>query len=380
MNTGPAPGSDPIEDDARLWRVVDVFRFAALGYAVALHATAQDDYLHPWWAWGVLGVLAAWTVFLAVRPGRETAVMVIDLALAGSSVLATRALDAPERIQAGAQTLPSIWPAAAVLAWAIWRGWRGGLVAALVIAVTDVAEIGGFSQMSANGTVNNIVLLILSGLIVGYAVEVLRAGQTQLTAAAAQQAATAERERLARDIHDSVLQVLGFVHRDGTERGGAAGDLARLAGEQEARLRALISNGSPAPTLVGEADLRAALSRHAGVRVSISCPALPVLLPAGQVAALTAATAAALDNVRQHAGEQARAWVLLEDEPEQVTVTVRDDGPGIEPDRLEAARLAGRLGVSASICGRIKEIGGTVEFVCMPGEGTEVELRVPRAG
>ena len=373
-------GSDPVEDDARLWRVVNVFRVAALCYAIALHAGAQDEYAHPWLAWAVLGVLTAWTAFLTLRPGRETVVMVIDLALASASVLATRALDAPERIDAGAQTLPSIWPAAAVLSWAIWRGWRGGLLAAVVVAVMDVAEVGGFSQMSAAGTVNNIVLLILAGLIVGYAVEVLRAGQAQLTAAAAQQAATAERERLARDIHDSVLQVLGFVHRDGTERGGAAADLARLAGEQEVRLRALISNGSPAPNLVGEADLRAALSAQAGVRVSISCPAEPVLLPAGQVAALTAATAAALDNVRQHAGEQARAWVLLEDEPQQVTVTVRDDGPGIAPDRLEAARLAGRLGVSASICGRIKDIGGTVEFVCIPGEGTEVELRVPRAG
>jgi signal transduction histidine kinase len=266
-----------------------------------------------------------------------------------------------------------------VLGWAIWRGWRGGLVAALVVAASDVIEIGGFARMSASGTVNNIVLLILAGLIVGYAVEVLRAGQAQLTAAAAQQAATAERERLARDIHDSVLQVLGFVHRDGTQRGGAAADLARLAGEQEARLRALISNGAPGPTLSGEADLRAALSRHAGARVNISCPAEPVLLPAGQVAALEAATAAALDNVRRHAGDEARAWVLLEDEPDRVTVTVRDDGPGIEPDRLEAARAAGRLGVSASIRGRIEEIGGTVEIVCPPGEGTEIELRVPRA-
>ena len=380
MNTGPAPGADPAEDDARLWRVVDVFRVIAVVYAVALHVNAQDGYTHPWLAWGVLAVLAGWTAFLAARPDRETAVMLVDLALATAAVLATRVLDSPERIDAGAATLPSIWPAAVVLSWAIWRGWRGGLLAAVVIAVSDVAEIGGFSDMSLTGTVNNIVLLLLAGLIVGYAVEVLRAGQAQAAAAAAQQAATAERERLARDIHDSVLQVLGFVHRDGTQRGGAAADLARLAGEQEVRLRALISNGASAPVLDGEADLRAALTRHAGTRVSISCPALPVLLPAGQVAALEAATAAALDNVRQHAGEQAQAWVLLEDELEQVMVTVRDDGPGIAPDRLEAARAAGRLGVSASIRGRIREIGGTVEFICTPGEGTEVELRVPRAG
>jgi len=382
MNTGPAPGADPAEDDARLWRVVDVFRVTAVLYAIALHLNAvkDDGYAHPWLAWAVLAVLAGWTAFLAVRPAREPVVMLVDLALAASAVLATRVLDSPERIEQGASTLPSIWPAAAVLGWAIWRGWRGGLLAAVVIAAADLAEIGGFGQMSLTGTVNNIVLLVLAGLIVGYAVEVLRAGQAQAAAAAAAQAATAERERLAADIHDSVLQVLGFVHRDGTQRGGAAADLARLAGEQEVRLRALISNGASAPTLDGEADLRAALTRHAGTRVSISCPALPVLMPAGQVAALEAATAAALDNVRRHAGEQAQAWVLLEDEPKQVMVTVRDDGPGIAPDRLVAAQAAGRLGVSASLRGRIREIGGTVEFVCTPGEGTEVELRVPRAG
>jgi len=367
-------------DEARLWRIVDVFRIAALGYAVGLYAAAQDDYIHRWGGWAVLAGMAVWTALLTFRPGRESVVMLTDLALAAGSVVATRWFDDPARIQDGAQTLPVIWPAAAVLGWAVWRGWQGGLLAALVISVADLVELGAFAAWSKNNTGNNIVLLILAGLIVGYAAEILRAGRAQMAAAVAQQAATAERERLARDIHDSVLQVLGFVHRDGTERGGAAADLARLAGEQEVRLRALISNGPAAPTVAGEADLRAALTQHAGVRVSISCPARPVLLPAGQVTALEAATAAALANVAQHAGEQARAWVLLEDEPDRVTVTVRDDGLGFTPDRLEAARVAGRLGVSGSIRGRIAEIGGTVEFVCMPGEGTEVEMRVPRAG
>jgi len=363
-----------------MWRVVDVFRIAALGYAIGLHAAAADQYLHPVPAWMVLAAMAGWTALLTIRPGRETVVMLVDLALAAGSVLATRLFDDPDRIASGAQTLPVIWPAAAVLGWAVWRGWRGGLLAAVVVAVADLVELGHFSAWSQNNTGNNIVLLILAGLIVGYAAEVLRAGRAQLAAAVAQQAATAERERLARDIHDSVLQVLGFVHRDGTQRGGAAADLARLAGEQEVRLRTLISNGPAASAVAGEADLRAALSQHAGVRITVSCPPGPVLLPAGQVIALEAATRAALDNVSQHAGEQARAWVLLEEEPTRVTVTVRDDGHGTTPERLEAARAAGRIGVSGSIRGRIAEIGGTVEYFCTPGEGTEVEMRVPRAG
>jgi hypothetical protein len=58
---------------------------------------------------------------------------------------------------------------------------------------------------------------------------------------AAQLEATAERERLAGAVHDSVLQVLALVQRRGAEIGGPAAELGRLAGEQEAALRALVA-------------------------------------------------------------------------------------------------------------------------------------------
>ena len=83
--------------------------------------------------------------------------------------------------------------------------------------------------------------------------------------------------------------------------------------------------------------------------------------------------------MRRHCGERARAWVLVEDEPGLVTVTVRDDGPGIGAGRLAEAAAAGRLGVSQSICGRLRDLGGSVTISSRPGEGTEVELRLPRA-
>ncbi len=49
-----------------------------------------------------------------------------------------------------------------------------------------------------------------------------------------------ERARLARAVHDGVLQVLALVQRRGAELGGDAAELGRLAGEQEAALRSLI--------------------------------------------------------------------------------------------------------------------------------------------
>jgi signal transduction histidine kinase len=59
-------------------------------------------------------------------------------------------------------------------------------------------------------------------------------------------------------------------------------------------------------------------------------------------------------------------------------VSVRDNGPGISPGRLEAARAEGRLGVSESIQGRVSDLGGTASLVSAPGQGTEWEITLPK--
>jgi signal transduction histidine kinase len=195
------------------------------------------------------------------------------------------------------------------------------------------------------------------------------------------EAASRERDRLARGIHDSVLQVLALVQRRGAEVGGEAAEIGRLAGEQEAALRALIAadgdGGGPA-LASGDLDLRALLTQEASASVSVVTPAGPVLLPAHEAREVTAAVHAALDNVRRHCGGTARAWVLVDDEGEAVTVTIRDDGPGIRPGRLALAAADGRLGVSQAICGRMRDLGGSARVTSTPGTGTEVRLWLPR--
>ncbi|GAA4604631.1 signal transduction histidine kinase [Actinoplanes octamycinicus] len=202
-----------------------------------------------------------------------------------------------------------------------------------------------------------------------------------------QEAAAAERERLARPIHDGVLQVLALVQREGADLGGNGARLAALAAEQEAALRNLLSSGgslagpassgSPSRSASG-GDLRATLLALSGPAVEVAAPATPVVLPATAVAEVTAAVQAALDNVRRHAGAGARAWLLLEDEGDGVRVTVRDDGAGFGSDRLAEAARAGRLGVAQSMRGRISDLGGTTTIDSAPGAGTEVEFWLPR--
>ncbi|MEV0154418.1 DUF5931 domain-containing protein [Micromonospora sp. NPDC050686] len=375
-----------------LWRAIAVFRFASLGYVGLLAVRHGDRYAHPLVAGGVLLLMLAWTGVTAVgyaRPaGRRWPLLLADL----GAVLAVMAVSpwviGRAALAAGVPTLTVAWLAGPVLAWAVSGGRRRGAMAALLLGGADLATRERIGQSSLTG----VILLLLAGVVVGHVARLAVTAEGRLQRAVELEAATRERERLARGIHDSVLQVLAMVQRRGAHLDGEAGELARLAGEQEAALRALIAGAArkEGPPLNafgcsggpgnhpdgGEVDLRALLGPYASALVSVATPATPVPLPAAVARELVAATAAALDNAARHAG--GRAWVLVEDEGETVTVSIRDAGPGIPAGRLAEAAAQGRLGVAQSIRGRVSDLGGTVRIDAGPGAGTEIELTVPR--
>jgi signal transduction histidine kinase len=369
-----------------LWRALTGYRLLTAAYAIGLCVLAYDHYVRPYLAVGYLAVLVVWTLATVTRTMSAARCrypfLVCELTIALTGIVLTRFTEPMERVMNGINTLPSIWSAGAVLGFAIKGGWRWAAGASALVGVANLVERGAPSR----DTVHNVLLVCVASIAIGYVVEVARASERTLARALQIEAATRERERLARDIHDSVLQVLAMVQRRGSTLGGEAAELGRLAGEQEVALRALVSGGAvpsarrPGAEPLGDdpCDLGKLLSVHASAWVTISAPGTPVLVPQDAARQLSAAVGAALDNVRQHAGEDARAWILLEDEPGVVLVTVRDDGPGIPAGRLAAAEAEGRMGVALSIRGRMGELGGTAELVSVPGQGTEVELRVPK--
>jgi signal transduction histidine kinase len=401
-----------------LWQALTAYRVLTLVYALCLFVWSFHDYDHPLGAAAYMAVLTVWTAltFRMVSSAERCTRRFLagDLAVAITGILLTPLVDNHDRIAEGTPTLPSIWTAGAVLGFAIKGGWRWAAWASTVVCAANIIERGGFAQ----DTVHMLMLVWVASVAIGYVVEVARASERTLARALRIEAATRERERLARDIHDSVLQVLAMVQRRGAAIGGEAAELGRMAGEQEIALRSLVAIGLVAPPrraadddigvnrekgaartdAMGPAspsasaearpglpedaaepcDLRALLAPHAGSQVTLSEPGAPVILPAAAAGELAAAVGAALDNVRVHAGEGARAWILLEDEPGAVMVTVRDDGPGIPDGRLADAEREGRLGVALSIRGRLRDLGGTAEWISAPGQGTEVELTVPK--
>ncbi|GGU26261.1 histidine kinase [Nocardioides albus] len=368
--------SAAIEVESRLFRALAVLRVVVLVNAVGLTVYRFDNFVSPAAALVCILVMVGWTAFAVwayAAPGRRTAVLVgADLAIALGLLLVTPLVKGPG-FQA---SVPGFWVSGALLACAIHYRWIGGLLAGLALAAVDL----GLRQEIDQSIYGNAFLLVIGGGVVGYMCESVQRMALERDEAERAAARAEERARLARAVHDGVLQVLALVQRRGGELGGDAAELGRLAGEQERGLRALIrgeqSGRGPAAGLV---DLAAALAELETGTVTVSGPATAVEMPARPAEEIVAATRAALDNVRRHVGEDARAWVLLQAFPDHVEVSVRDDGPGISEGRIIEAGAQGRLGISESIRGRIEDLGGKAELIT-GATGTEWELTVPRTG
>jgi signal transduction histidine kinase len=358
-------------------RALAVLRGIVLLNAVALNVYRRDNFEHA--AAGAVCVvamvlwtgLATWAYADARR--RTFLLLAVDLMIALALLLVTPVVKG----SGFHATVPGFWVMAALLAWAIQYRWVGGLVAGALLAAVDLSLREGIRQSHDS----NAFLLVIGGSIVGFMCESLQQMATDREVAERSAAMAAERARLARAVHDGVLQVLALVQRRGRELGGDAEELGRLAGEQERELRSLIRAQDAVTTRPADTvDLVSELSRlECSGTVTVSSPAAPVELPAATARELVAATRACLDNVRVHVGDDAPAWVLLQAFPDRVELSVRDDGPGIPAGRLDEAADQGRLGVLESIRGRITDLGGTAQLVT--GDfGTEWELVVPRSG
>jgi signal transduction histidine kinase len=373
VSTWSSPAAIAVEN--RLFRALAVLRVVLLANTVALTVYRADDLQRPAAAAACVVVMAGWTGFATwayAEPRRRTHLLLVaDLALAVSMLLATPLVVAGD----ATASLPGFWIIAALAAWAIHYRWLGGLAAGLGLAAADLAR-----QDVDRSDYGNAFLLVIGGPVLGFVCGSLQRLATERDEAERAAAVAAERARLARAVHDGVLQVLALVQRRGRDLGGEFAELGRLAGEQERELRALIRAqddvSDDLPT--GAVDVAAELARlERRASVTVSTPGTPVELPAEAARELVAAVRACLDNVRTHVGEDAPAWVLLQAFPDRVALSVRDEGPGIPSGRLEEAAAQGRLGVTESIRGRIAGLGGTAELAT-GSFGTEWELVVPR--
>jgi PAS domain S-box-containing protein len=197
-----------------------------------------------------------------------------------------------------------------------------------------------------------------------------------------------ERQRLARELHDSVSQALygiGLGARTAREllerepaRAAAALDyILSLADSGLAEMRALIFELRP--DSLEKEGLVAALSKQFGalrarynIEVNLSFSSEPAL-PFEAKEALYRVAQEAVNNTVKHARAQ-QVTVSLSAEDGVVVLEVLDDGLGFEP----RAKYPGHFGL-LSMRERIARMGGTLEIESEPGSGTCVRARIPVA-
>jgi signal transduction histidine kinase len=180
-----------------------------------------------------------------------------------------------------------------------------------------------------------------------------------------------ERAAVAAHLHDSVLQTLALIQRHAEEPQA----VSRLARSQERELRAWLYD----PAVVREGGTWAGLV--AGMVADVESDHLLTVDPVvvgdtpvdDAIAALGAAAREALVNAAKHSGA-ASADLYSEVTAAQVSVFVRDRGKGFDP----ATVPDDRRGLRDSVSGRLTRLGGTAVIRSAPGEGTEVELVLPR--
>lgn len=369
--------TDPV---GPMWRGAQLLRLLSYLYALGFQIAINNDLAHSTLTWVLFGLMSVWTLACGIAYyvgfGRNWYWVGAEVIIACGLMLSTSYVAGADWILSNQSWPTTLWATNAVISVAILAGPIWGILAGLVIGGTSMFVKGWVNlDFGRNAT---IIVIVATGMTVGLAAVIARRAQAVLTRAAKIAAATEERERLSREVHDGVLQVLSLIVKRGREIGGETTELAELAGAQERALRRLIAGAGTEIEVAGATtDLGTMLLGFSAERISVSAPGTPVVVDAVPACEIRAAVANALDNVARHAGPGARAFVLLEDLDDRVVVSIRDDGVGIPPGRLAQAEQQGRMGISRSIRGRIEQLGGIAELDSAPDVGTEWELTVP---
>lgn len=351
---------------------------------------------NPSLAAAALLVVGAWNLYLTKSgvPIRGR-VLAADIAVSAALLIVSGIVMPEGLVGRGPALLSLTYPFAPVLTAGSAYGPLAGGVTGLVMGAGHVLvrEINGvpLNALELQRAWPAAVGYMLLGLLFGIVSNLLQRSADEAHRATAEaialrerEARLAERESMAREIHDSVLQVLALIHKRGkqlAETGSPSSaqvmELAEMARDQEAALRGLILR-EPEKGPLGEASLRTALEAAARsvreINVSVSSVG-PVWLSGETLEELVAAVKEALANVVEHA-RATKAAIFADEQDGLVQVTVRDDGVGFEFDEARF-RAEGKFGVLKSMRGRIEALGGQMKIESGPGAGTEIEFQVP---
>jgi len=232
---------------------------------------------------------------------------------------------------------------------------------------------------------------LVAGVMLLVALYQLRLRQAAARLSARLEERLAERERIARDLHDTLLQGFqGLILRfhDAMMEIPEREPARHLMETALDRADEVMAEGrdrvvSLHPSFDKYCDLAQSLAR-AGVEIANGSQVKVSVTTEGQVQTLDPVALdeiycigrEAMVNAFRHAQGQ-RIEVEVDYASWELRLRIRDDGRGIDPKILEAGR-PGHIGL-ASMRERAERVGGKLDIISGPGAGTEIELTVPAA-
>ncbi|HPF87753.1 MAG TPA: histidine kinase N-terminal 7TM domain-containing protein [Candidatus Limiplasma sp.] len=203
-------------------------------------------------------------------------------------------------------------------------------------------------------------------------------------------AVSAEREKLARDLHDNLGQVFGFINLQAqgiqnelsyadTEKINQ--DLEKLVAAGQAahkEIRNYIHTVRNAPTKVDfETEIKKeieAFRAHTKIDVFLDITGIDVWneIEGNPKTILLNILKEALNNIRKHARNARHAIVSFRCEKDRLCCTIEDDGDGFDADAISDGQFGLRI-----MRERAFEIGADIEIDTQPGEGTRILLKIP---
>ena len=247
-------------------------------------------------------------------------------------------------------------------------GSRVALGLALLFAGIISASFVSLSFWQAVGGIG-VAALVLIGAGIIFAPIISNLG-SDLLAERRRRIRSEERAEMAAHLHDSVLQTLTLIQKRSHDA-----SVVSLARRQERDLRTwLFEDKAMNPNLGFRASLEAAMADVEDMyQLPVEVVVVGDCVSDSDVAALLQAAREAAANAATHSGA-ARIDVFAEVGHDTIEVFVRDTGTGFDITAVGDDRA----GVRDSIIGRMDRHGGQAIVHSAPGEGTEVELRLPR--
>ena len=352
-----------------------MWRIGGAALALLLAIADVPEGIEPWQPWAAMSAIVA-VAALVTRERTRPLGAVASLGALAAVAIGAEVADSPGQVPFGQFVVVAL-----VLADVAYSGDRRTVAGVAAIAVATASAVEGMADERNVGD----VMFVLSVWALAMAVALAVRWRRQAEVAKADQVRTAERERIARELHDVVAHhvsaiamnaegaraTLDDVHADIDRSLAGIHDAASTALDEMRQIVRILRDDEPIAVSTDLADLADYLGAGGPLLVHVSVPDGIGRPPQAVVNAIFRIAREAVTNSRRHAVGATQILVDVRSDDDDVVVRITDDGTRAKP--VSSATGFGLRGMAE----RAALNAGTCAFGPTPTGGWRVEARLP---